>query len=346
MNSSTGKEVRQGVSEERLSIEVTTHCNSACSHCFARAGILKGSSLTIDLVKEIITEGYNTAYCHLHITGGEPLLWGGLFEALDYAFDLGYKTISLNTNGTLLAEDICNRLAAYDGLSISVSLHGPKAHHDSICGKGSYSRTAQCIDKALNAGVDLYIFTTVYKSLLPVLPYFTDEIYRKFPGIRYLALIQLIGVTNDFFDLSKELLDPENFLQLVRTVSLLNLYGLKTSVLNNPLACVASKLLEMPWIPPAYSPHRAGSIIVMANRNIMLSHSARDGFGKYEKGMIVKVLASDEYRKATAPDEVICPVCDYAEICVDNGMIRPSECYKDMHPEELYCKRVLDRAAL
>jgi MoaA/NifB/PqqE/SkfB family radical SAM enzyme len=159
-------EQKTGIEGESLSIEVTTHCNGACKHCFVRAGISKRSSLSIDVVKKIIAEGYATAYRHLHLTGGEPLLWEGLLEVLDYAFDLGVETIFLNTNGTLLEKDVNCRLAAYDGLSVSVSLDGPQALHDHIRGEGSYRRTIECIEKAVDAGVDLFIFTTASKSLI------------------------------------------------------------------------------------------------------------------------------------------------------------------------------------
>ena len=345
MNAHVEKKNYTGVSEKCISIEVTTQCNGACSHCFARAGISTPSSLSINLVKEIITEGYNAAYRHLHITGGEPLLWEGLFEALDYVSELGYQTVFLNTNGKLLTVDVSKKLSAYDGLSVSVSLEGSEALHDRIRGQGSYKQTMKSIENMLDRSIDLFIFTTASKSLLPDLPHFACDIYERFPDIRYLIIIQLIRVTNDVFDLSKELLDPDDFLQMIRFVSLLNLFGFKTQVLNNPLAGIVSKMLNMPWIPPTHPPYGDGSITVMANRDITLSHSSRDSFGKYEPGMIEKVLASDQYRAAITPDESICPSCKYAELCRENDMARPSEWYRDMHPEVPYCKRVLDRAA-
>ena len=346
MNWNVEKGTYPGVKEESLSIEVTTHCNSACLHCFARTGILKRSSLSVDLVKEIIAEGYNTGYRHLHVTGGEPLLWEGLFEALDYAFGMGYKKVFMNTNGTLLTEDVSSRLAAYGGLSISVSLEGTEVLHDRLRGEGSYRRTVRGIEKALDAGIGLFVFAIATKSLLPELPHFADDLYKKFSSIKYLTLIQLISITDDVFALSEELLEPEDFLQLVQTVSLLNLYGLLTIVKNNPLVSVVSKLIEMPWIPQAHPLYREGSMIVMANRNISLSHSIRDSFGKYKPGMIQRVLASDEYRKAVAPDETTCHSCKYAELCMENGMVRPSEWYWDMYTEVPYCKRVLNKASL
>ena len=335
----------KGKYEESLSIEVTNRCNSACSHCFVRAAISECSDLSIDLVREIISEGYRLGYRRLHITGGEPLLWGGLLEALDYAFSLGYKKVFINTNGTLLTEGLISRLSDYVSFSISVSLEGPESLHDRIRGQGSYRRAVLGIEKALDAGIDLCIFTTVSKSLIPILPHFIDDLYERFPDINLFSLIQLIRVRDDVFDLSNELLDPADFLKLVRMVSLLNLYGHKTEILNNPLAVVVSKLFEIPLIPRVLPLHRPGHLIVMANRNIALSHSTFNNFGKYESGMIEKVLASNEYRIAVAPDEISCPICSYYRLCKENGMDHPSEWYRDMYPEVPYCKRVLDKAS-
>ena len=346
MTKITKNENYEDTFKESLSIEVTNCCNSACRHCFVRARITETSSLSIDLVREIISEGYYIGYRHLHITGGEPLLWEGLFEALDYAFSLGYKKILINSNGTLLTEDFIRQCSGYDGLSISVSLEGYKSLHDRVRGHGSYQSVVKGIERALDANMDIVIFTTVGKTLLADLPYYTDELYETFPDIKCLSLIQLIRATNDGFDLSSELLDPADFLKLVRMVSLLNLQGHKTEILNNPLAIVVSKLFEIPWVPWALPLHRNGHLIVMADRNIALSHSTRNSFGRYESGMIEKVLSSNEYQMAVAPDKKTCPSCRYTELCKKNGMIRPSEWYRDMHSKVPYCKRVMDRAAL
>jgi MoaA/NifB/PqqE/SkfB family radical SAM enzyme len=334
-----------GVREESLSIEVTNCCNSNCLHCFARAGMLSRSSLSADLVKEIVAEGYDAGYRHLHITGGEPLLWNGLFETLDYCFDRGYEAAFLNTNGTLLTKNVSRRLAAYDHLSISVSLEGPEPLHDQLRGEGSYRRAVRGIARALEADNNLIVFTIARKGLLPELPHFAESLYRRFPRIGYLTLIQLVRVADIRFALFHELLEPKDFLQLVQTISLLNLYGLHVIVLRNPLVNVVSKLIRMPWIPHAHPLYRDGSMIVMANGNITAVHSSRNSFGRYKAGMIQKILCSDAYRKVVEPDETICPSCNYVDVCRENGMVRPSEGYCDMFPEVPYCKRVLEKLA-
>jgi len=345
MKGHTSDEISLGVRQEELSIEVTTRCNGSCLHCFVRSGISGCSSLPVDLVKEIMVEGYDAGYRHLHITGGEPLLWEGLFETVDCGFGVGYETIFMNTNGTLITEEVSKRLAEYGRFSISISLDGPEDLHDRIRGKGSHRRTMRGIEKALNAGSDLTIFTTVTRSLLRELPCFVDDLYKKFPSINYLILIQLIRITKGTFTLSEELLEPEDFIRLVRTVALLNVGGLRAIVKKNPLANVVSKMLEMPWIPRVPPLYREGRMIVMANRHMSVVHSSRNSLGRYRPGMIRKVLASDGYRRTVAPDDATCPSCKYAQLCKENGMIRPSEGYRDLNVGTPYCRRVLDRIA-
>lgn len=343
MNRKPKKDLYAGVKDGYLSIEVTTCCNSLCLHCFARSGKSIPLSLSIDLAKKIIAEGYNIGYRQLHITGGEPLLWERLFESLHYAFGIGYETVFLNTNGTLLNKKMSGKLSTFRDLSISVSLEGTKAFHDYFRGKGSHRKTSQGIINALSAGVELHIFTLMTRSLLPNLPYFAEEIYEKFPSISSITLITLARVQDNIASLHKELLAPEHFLNLVRTVALLNIYGLRTFVLNDPLINVASKLLKIPWIPQSRALKHKGNMIVRANRNISPSHSSRDNFGKYAPGMIQNVLASEAYRKSTDPDRTICFSCKYIDRCRENGLLQPSEYEWKIKTVEPYCRLVLNR---
>jgi MoaA/NifB/PqqE/SkfB family radical SAM enzyme len=334
----------RGQNRESLSIEVTNRCNRACSHCFVRAANSQYADLPVDLVRKMISEGYRLGYRHLHITGGEPLLWKGLFEAMDYAYDCGYNKVFLNTNGTLFTDDVIRRLSDYEDFSISISWDGPESAHDNLRGIGSYGETERAIEKALTAGINLCIFTTVSKSLLPMLPRFIDGSYERFPDIGCFYAIQLIRVKDDMRNLSNELLDPEDFVRLVRMVCLLNFYGHKTAILNNPLAVVVSNLSEMPLVPKALPLVRDGHLMIMANRRIALAHSEFEGLERYEPGMIEKVLSSQSYHLAIAPDETTCPLCEYNNFCRGYGMTRPSEWFRCKNSEIPFCKRVLEKA--
>jgi MoaA/NifB/PqqE/SkfB family radical SAM enzyme len=330
---------------DRLSIEVTTHCNSSCSHCFVHARGPLRSSLSPGLVRTVVREGYEAGYRLLHITGGEPLLWDGLLSIFDYAFALGYKKALLNTNGTLLTGEAARKLAAYHGLAVSVSLQGPRRRHDLIRGKGSYDRARKGIENALNAGLCVGIFTTVGRSMIPDLPRFAEQVFGIYPGIERLTFIQMIRVPGDVFNLSQEVLNPDDFLRLIQMISLLNLYGLKVDLLNNPLAVVASKVLKMPWVPRSPPLYRPGSLMISADLRITLAHSTTDHFGIYKPGILPKIISSEDYGRAVSEDRLICRNCVYSRLCSKEGMLRPSEWYRDMFQKIPYCKRVLAKAS-
>jgi len=331
--------------EEKLSIEVTTHCNIDCSFCFARAGNAERSRLSTTLVRQIINEGYNSGYRRLHITGGEPLLWKGIFGVLDYAFSLGYKTVFINTNGTLITENIAKRLAGYRYLRISVSLDGGEDLHNQLRGDDSYRRAVQGIAAAHDADVGLYIFSIACKSFCDDLPNFAKDIYRRFPHIKCLTLIPLMNFNDEVGALSGELPDPDDILHLAKTAALLNLGGFKIDFLNYPLINIVSKLLEVPWMPKAFPLYRDGSMIVMANQEIRLAHSSCDIFGRYAPGMIERILSSNEYQKAVAPNKTTCIACDYLELCRKYDLIHPLETLVGRRTHMPFCRQVLDRIA-
>ena len=110
----------------------------------------------------------------------------------------------------------------------------------------------------------------------------------------------------DVFDLSKEVLSPDDFLRLVRIISLLNLYGLNVDLLNNPLAVVASRVLKMPWVPLSPPLYRPGSLMITAEKRITLAHSTTDDFGIYEPGILPKIINSEDYCCAVSQDRLIC----------------------------------------
>jgi hypothetical protein len=181
--------------------------------------------------------------------------------------------------------------------------------------------------------------------MIPDLPGFVEQVFGAYPTIQQLTFIQLIRVPGDVFDLAKEVLSPDDFLRLVRMISLLNLYGLKVDLLNNPLAVVASKVLKMPWLPLSPPLYRPGSLLITADLRITLAHSTMNDFGTYQPGILPRILRSPLYRRVVSQDRLICRNCVYARLCNQGGMLRPSEWYRDMFPEVPYCRRVLSKAS-
>ena len=106
---------------------------------------------------------------------------------------------------------------------------------------------------------------------------------------------------------------------------------------------VAEKL-EIKWLPVEEFQLRPGRALIMADGNISVFHSSRDSFGFYSPGTLRKILFSDAYKKTVAVDCTGCGDCPHKDICEKNRIRRPSEWFRDMHPEIPYCRRVLDEA--
>ncbi len=330
----------------RLGLEVTRQCNSHCVYCFAGAQTDGAETMPLHAARGIVFEGYRAHYRHLHITGGEPLLYDGLFELLDAAADLDYASILLNTNGILLDRRMCRRLQAYPRLTLTVSLEGTPGLHDRFRGAGSHPRVSRGLENGLAAGLDIVVFTIAFKSLLPGLPRLAEHLMSRFPGISYLTLIRLVAAGRSPSPLEDEYLTPEDFLELARTAALINLHGLRTVILNEPLTNVVSKALGLRWMPKSTALCREGNLMVRADGRIALSHAGPHEFGTYKPGVLGRILAGQAYKSAVAPDNQVCPACTYRKLCRDGDLIRPAEWHMTGPMPVHYCQSVLDLIAV
>lgn len=341
-NNNVGNAESGQIQPENLSIEVTTRCTNNCRHCFARAGRDDAPELPLSNALSAVDEAFGLGYRHLHITGGEPLLWHHLFELLNHTAEQGYKTCFINTNGSLMTDEIARRFASYGmEVSLSISLHGPEDLHDDLCGTGSFQAAVRGIRTALEAGVRVTVFTVARRGILDRLPHFAEFLFTDLAGISEITMIQIIRVPGDARDLASELLQPEDFLQLIQIAALLNLYGYRISVLENPLAKVAAERMGMPWLaltPPLY---RSGKIVLMADGSLTLAHSTRESLGTYKPGMLARIMVSEHYTRKIGPDMGVCPSCRFHNVCTGKGLIRPSEWFRDLDDKEPFCRRVL-----
>jgi len=335
-------ETTLAVSEQYFSIEVTTECNCACRHCFARGASTVGGSLPLSLSMEIIAQARQAGYRHLHITGGEPLLWTGLYALLGRAKEIGFHSIFMNTNGTLLTKRTSKSLAEIPGLSLSVSLEGHKSLHSKLRGKGVYDATLAGIGNALAAGLELFVFTTACRALVPVLPAFAENLYRTYPGVRGITLIPLVRPAGESDDLEQAMLSPADFSVLVQTAALLNLCDYKVRFLNDPLANVVSDFLGMPCIDKTEQLVCDGRLILKADRKFYPSHSSNDCLGHYSGGAIERILRSDEYHDIVMPDPTICPQCRFQNTCLQHGKYQPTWGGGDSSTAHPFCMQVIE----
>jgi AdoMet-dependent heme synthase len=152
--------------------ETTRSCNLACSHCRASAsGEAYQGELSTDecfrLVDDIVTLGNPI----LILTGGEPLLRGDIFEIASYGKKAGLRVV-MAPNGTLVTEEKAANMKAAGISRISVSIDFPDAAlHDSFRGvKGAFDGALMGIKRAIEAGVEVQINSTITKLNVTYLP--------------------------------------------------------------------------------------------------------------------------------------------------------------------------------
>ena len=139
---------------------LTERCNLRCHHCYQ--GRRTPREMTVDEVRHEIdgaTEMFQAwekehgirVAPSVHFTGGEPLLYKGLWDVVAYAKERGYG-VAMMTNGSLFDRDAAKKAAQIGVADIQVSLEGPQVLHDSIRGKGSFSQANRGAETLVQAG--------------------------------------------------------------------------------------------------------------------------------------------------------------------------------------------------
>jgi radical SAM protein with 4Fe4S-binding SPASM domain len=140
-----------------LAIELTSHCNQHCGYCYndwrADNGKSVGALPTDELLALMDRALTEVEFDHVTLTGGEPFARADLFEVLDLCkrHDTGVVMIS---NGGLITDELAERLAPYDVITVQVTLNGPTAElHDEHVGGDHFAATLGGIKALRRHGV-------------------------------------------------------------------------------------------------------------------------------------------------------------------------------------------------
>jgi MoaA/NifB/PqqE/SkfB family radical SAM enzyme len=116
--------------EAILRIHASRRCNLACAHCYSSSSPHELSSLSPELTAQAVRDASAIGVRVVSLSGGEPLLYGGLPAILATARDVGSK-VNLVSNGTLI------RSARFDAVAdrlevIALSLDGLRERHIAV----------------------------------------------------------------------------------------------------------------------------------------------------------------------------------------------------------------------
>jgi len=93
-----------------LELELSRACNLRCIYCYASSGQALENELTLGEIFTVIDQAVKLGARKIIVLGGgEPLLYPGIFEVIDYILSKNL-TVDLFTNGTYINKDIADKL--------------------------------------------------------------------------------------------------------------------------------------------------------------------------------------------------------------------------------------------
>ena len=160
---------------------ITEKCQLRCGHCYMGDRLERGLSLTFDRAGKIMDYCRTLGGEYITFLGGEPTLHPDLSKMVDYAIDLGYQQVMINSNGLL--ERTIDKIDPVKLHYISFSLDGASpATHDAIRGEGMFDKTVLCIRQTVAAGYNVRLICTISQlnidDAAPLLE-FADEVGVK-----------------------------------------------------------------------------------------------------------------------------------------------------------------------
>jgi MoaA/NifB/PqqE/SkfB family radical SAM enzyme len=145
-----------------LFFHILTKCNLRCLHCYINPEQQGKKELPLFTIKAWLDEFASTSSStNLIFLGGEPTLHQDLSQAIKYARDRGFGSITVDTNGYLF-HDILSKVSPREVDFFSFSLDGAtRETNDRIRGKGSYDICKKGIQKAVDKGFAASLIYTV-----------------------------------------------------------------------------------------------------------------------------------------------------------------------------------------
>lgn len=135
-----------------ISFTVTNSCNLRCRMCgqWSEEGYITnrvkdpGAHMKLADWKRLVDEVSSYDVAFILVRGGEPFLFPGIIELLEYIRSKGIS-LSIDTNGTIL-EKYAADLVRIGNMHITFSVDGPEEIHDGVRGvEGSFKKTKENI---------------------------------------------------------------------------------------------------------------------------------------------------------------------------------------------------------
>ncbi len=338
--------------------EVTRRCNLNCVHCRSASTMNSfDTAFSLDDAKKLIDDIVSFSSPVIVLSGGEPLLREDLFEIASYGTEKGLR-MCIATNGSLVTEEICEKMKASGIRMVSMSLDGSNAAtHDNFRNQpGAFEGVERAAALFNKHGIEFLINSSFTKRNQKEIPDVMKVAKRLGAKAWYMFMIVPTGRGEDIMS---ELISKEDYEELLkwhyemeknekdmlvrptcaphyyRIVPQMNKLAEKDDKLERRTlkfstggskGCLAGQLIclitaEGEVYPCSYFPHSAGNVLKTPFKEI------------WENSELFKELRDFKGYKGK------CGECEYLQVC-GGCRARADAVYGDYLEEEPFCSYV------
>jgi MoaA/NifB/PqqE/SkfB family radical SAM enzyme len=205
--------------ERNIFFHILTACNLSCKHCYINTAQHGTCALPLETIIQWLELFHDRRKeSNVIFLGGEPTLHRDLPRAIKKAREIGYRSITVDTNG-FLHHDFLKKIEPADAV-ISFSLDGPTPEvNDALRGQGVFATCTANLKKAVALGFDVSLIYTVSRENIKFLDRMPELLVRL--GCRRF-FIQVIGLRGKSAagEADSLQLTPDEWLAVVPAVAL------------------------------------------------------------------------------------------------------------------------------
>jgi len=198
-------------------IEVTRKCSLACIHCSSDANPESDEAISIDDCKKILSQAESIGGSEVAFSGGEPLLWSWIEDAVAYSNKLGIKTTVYTSGNVPNIETLLKSFSKHKVHSCVFSIFGGSASaHERVTRKrGSFEFTKRAIKLANQQNIvtefHFVPLSTNYKDLVKI-----ASLSREW-GIKKISVLRFVPQGRGSL-IKGRALSPTQNIELKRTI--------------------------------------------------------------------------------------------------------------------------------
>lgn len=139
--------------------ELSPVCNFSCKMCYVRKSQKEVNAHHRPMMKleqwlEIAREAKEKGMLFLLLTGGEPFLWPDFWQLYEELVKMGFL-VSINTNGSLIDDEVIEKLKKLPPKRLNITLYGASDEtYEALCGaKNMFRKVDETITKLREAGI-------------------------------------------------------------------------------------------------------------------------------------------------------------------------------------------------